>query len=87
MRALSRTGREEPADAVLSPTQTKILRALDKKLPDTPTVRQALLAIAGLGGHLKNNGDPGWRTLSKGWRKLIDYEAGYDLAVALRAQK
>jgi hypothetical protein len=87
MRALSRTGREEPADAVLSPTQTKILRALDKKLPDTPTVRQALLAIAGLGGHLKNNGDPGWRTLSKGWRKLIDYEAGYELAVALRAKK
>jgi len=87
MRALSRTGREEPADAVLSSTQTKILRALDKKLPDTPTVRQALLAIAGLGGHLKNNGDPGWRTLSKGWRKLIDYEAGYELAVALRAKK
>lgn len=87
MRALSRTGREEPADAVLSPTQTKILRALDKKLPDTPTVRQALLAIAGLGGHLKNNGDPGWRTLSKGWRKLIDYEAGYELAVALRKKK
>jgi hypothetical protein len=87
MRALSRTGREESADAVLSPTQTKILRALDKKLPAKPTVRAALLAIAGLGGHLKNNGDPGWRTLSKGWRKLIDYEAGYDLAVVLRAKK
>lgn len=87
MRALSRTGRDEPADAVLSPTQTKILCALDKKLPASPTVRAALLAIAGLGGHLKNNGDPGWRTLSKGWRKLIDYEAGYALAVALRAKK
>jgi hypothetical protein len=87
MRALSRTGCEEPADAVLSPTQIKILRALHKKLPAKLTVRTALLAIAGMGGHLKNNGDPGWRTLSKGWRKLIDYEAGFELAIALRAKK
>jgi Transposase DNA-binding len=87
MRTLSRTGREEPADAVLSPAQIKILHALDKNVPAKPTVRTALLAIAGLGGHLKNNGDPGWRTLSKGWRKLIDYETGYDLAVALKAKK
>ena len=87
MRALSRTGRDEPASAVLAPTQIKILRALNKKLPPKLTVRTALLAIASLGGHLKNNGDPGWRTLSKGWRKLIDYEAGYELAVALGALK
>jgi len=87
MRALSRTGREEAADTVLAPTQIKILRALEKKLPERLTVRTALLAIAGLGGHLKNNGDPGWRTLSKGWRKLIDYEAGFELAVALRRKK
>ncbi len=87
MRALSRTGREEPADTVLSPTQIKILRALNTKLPATPTVRTALLAVAGLGGHLKNNGDPGWRTLSKGWRTLTDYEAGYELAMAIGPKK
>ena len=87
MRALSRTGRDEPADAVLSATQIKILRALKKGLPPKLTVRTALLAIASLGGHLKNNGDPGWRTLSKGWRKLIDYEAGFELAMALGAKK
>jgi hypothetical protein len=86
-RALSRTGRDEPADTVLSPTQLKILRALNKKLPAKLTIRTALLAIAGLGGHLKNNGDPGWRTLSKGWRKLIDYEVGFDLATAVGARK
>jgi hypothetical protein len=87
MRALSRTGRDAPADAVLSATQIKVLRALKKSLPPKLTVRMALLAIAGLGGHLKNNGDPGWRTLSKGWRKLIDYEAGFELALALGAKK
>jgi hypothetical protein len=82
LRALSRTGRDEPADTLLSTIQIKLLQAKVKKLPDQPTVRQALLAIAGMGGHLKNNGDPGWRTLSKGWAKLLAFEEGYALARA-----
>jgi hypothetical protein len=83
LRAASRTGHDESAEAVLTPKQLKLLRAVTRKLPAKPTVRDALYALAGLGGHLKNNGDPGWRTLSKGWRKLLAYEAGYDLALAL----
>lgn len=84
LRSLSRSGREEPAEAILSTTQLRLLAAKVKKLPARPTVRQALLAIAGMGGHLKNNGDPGWRTLSKGWAKLLALEEGYELARALR---
>jgi hypothetical protein len=83
LRAASRTGQDEPADAILTTKQLKLLRAVTRKLPAEPTVREALYALAGLGGHLKNNGDPGWRTLSKGWRKLLAYEMGYDLAAAL----
>ncbi len=83
LRSLSRTGREEPAEVILSTVQLRLLRAKVKKLPAEPTVRQALLAIAGMGGHLKNNGDPGWRTLSKGWVKLLALEEGYELARAL----
>lgn len=83
LRAISRTGRDERADLVLSTLQLKLLRAKVKKLPDAPTARHALLAIAGMGGHLKNNGDPGWRTLSKGWTKLLALEEGYRLAQAL----
>jgi hypothetical protein len=83
MRSLSRQERDEPATALLSATQIKILQLKVKKLPPEPSVRQALLAIAGMGGHLKNNGDPGWRTLSKGWSKLLALEEGYELARAL----
>jgi hypothetical protein len=83
MRSLSRQERDEPATVLLSPTQLKILQLKVKKLPREPTVRQALLAVAGMGGHLKNNGDPGWRTLSKGWSKLLALEEGYELARAL----
>ncbi len=83
LRSLSRSGRDEPGEVLLSPVQLKLLKAKIKKLPARPTVRQALLAIAGMGGHLKNNGDPGWRTLSKGWAKLLALEEGYELAQAL----
>jgi hypothetical protein len=83
MRSLSRQERDEPATVLLSETQLKILQLKAKKLPRTPTVRQALLAVAALGGHLKSNGDPGWRTLSKGWSKLLALEEGYELARAL----
>lgn len=83
LRAISRNGHDEPADAVLSELQLKLLRAKSRRLPDNPSARQALLAIAGIGGHLKNNGDPGWRTLSKGWVKLLALEEGYLLALAL----
>lgn len=83
LRSVSRGGHDAPAGELFSPKQLKILGAVTRKFPAAPTVRQALFALAGLGGHLKNNGDPGWRTLSKGWKKLLAYEAGYDLALAL----
>lgn len=79
----SRAG-DEPAESVLTAKQLKILGAVSRKMPAKPTAQQALYALAGLGGHLKNNGDPGWRTLSKGWRTLLEYEKGYDLALALK---
>jgi len=72
----------EQAQAILTDKQLAILRAVTRRLPANPTVRDTVYALAGLGGHLKNNGDPGWRTLSKGWRTLLEYETGYDLAMA-----
>jgi hypothetical protein len=81
MRVLARAKRSLPADAVLSDTEIQVLRRVKKsRLPKEPTVRDALLAIAALGGHLKSNGDPGWQVLSRGWQRLRDYEAGYRMA-------
>jgi hypothetical protein len=33
--------------------------------------------VAGLGGHIKNNGDPGWIVLGRGFEKLLIVELGY----------
>lgn len=87
MRTL--TAAEMPAaPAILSEQQLSILRACTRQpLPRNMTAREALLAVAALGGHLKNNGDPGWRVLSRGWRKLLDYECGYAIAAGLRSDQ
>lgn len=81
MRALARSGQSWPATTLLSDTEIEILHKLDKQAVSTdPSLRDALLAIAALGGHIKNNGDPGWLVLSRGWQRLRDYDAGYRLA-------
>lgn len=69
---------DSPATIALNPTQILVLRAVCKnKLPELPTVSEALLAVARLGGHLKQNGPPGWQTLSKGFSHLLTMEMGW----------
>jgi hypothetical protein len=81
MRSLARSAPELPATVVLSDTQLRILRARPKlKLPEQPTVKDALWAIASIGGHLKHNGAPGWQTIGRGFEKLLALEEGWNLA-------
>jgi hypothetical protein len=81
LRAAARINEATPATLVLSELQAELLVAAAEKLPprqrppSNPTVRQALLAIAALGGHLKRNGEPGWMTLARGLHKLHEMEA------------
>jgi hypothetical protein len=74
MLALRNYAREQPdapAAAVVSDIELLALRAIGRtKLSAAPTARDALLAVAALGGHLKRNGDPGWLTLARGFEKL-----------------
>lgn len=78
MRALARTDADVPADALVSADQLTCLRLMTKKkLPARATAREVLGAIATLGVHLKSNGDPGWRVLSRGWKRLLDFEAAF----------
>lgn len=88
MRAHTRTSVPEPATSVLTLQQLKILTACSGEpiSPET-TARDALLAVAAIGGHLRSNGDPGWQVLSRGWRKLLDYERGFAIAAALRSDQ
>lgn len=78
LRSRARTNPDDPATDVLTPLQIRVLRALGKRtLSPQPTVHEALLAVAGLGGHLKRNGAPGWVVLYRGMHKLKAYEAGW----------
>ena len=74
---------ESRADGVatsLTPRQIQVLRAVRPKppLPEQPTARELMLAVAGLGGHIKNNGDPGWLVLGRGFLDLLAFEIGWD---------
>lgn len=83
LRNVARTSPDRPADHVLTRLQIQLLQSHKKsKLVPVPTVRDALLAIARLGGHLARNGDPGWRTLGRGYEKLLAFEEGALLALA-----
>lgn len=82
LRQLSRDDRALPADRILSPLKLTILqRHPDVKLRNDPTIRDAMLGIAALGGHIKNNGDPGWQVLGRGYEDLLLLERGAALAL------
>ncbi len=60
-----------PATCVLHPTELEVLRVLGRiPLPDHPSTRDALLAVAALGGHIRWSGPPGWLTISRGFTEL-----------------
>ena len=76
LRTLAQTRPQAPATDVLTPIQLDVLRVLSArfKLPRNPSVGDALLAVAGLGGFLKRNGQPGWQTIGLGFEQLLQAE-------------
>jgi hypothetical protein len=83
LRWMSRTNPSAPAETVLSPVQMILLRNCGQKLPKSgATALDALYAVAGLGGHIKNNGAPGWLTLARGLEDLTKLERGWRIASA-----
>lgn len=78
LRHLARHSPEQPASRALTDAQLDVLHAVAKRpLPRRPTVREAMLAVAGLGGHLPRNGDPGWLVLGRGMHDLLLLELGW----------
>jgi hypothetical protein len=74
------------ASDVLRPSQIQCLRAHPdaRPLPENPSAQQALAVIAGLGGHQKHSGPPGWQTLGAGYAELVAFERGWLAAMAHR---
>lgn len=78
LRHLARSTKKAPASSALSSKQLEVLRAVAKKpLRARPSARDAMLAVASLGGHLTSNGDPGWLVLGRGMHDLLLLELGW----------
>lgn len=84
MRHLARELPETKATVALTARQIAILRTTSggTKLLATPSIRDALLIVARLGGHLRQNGEPGWLVLARGMQKLHYMETGRAAAKA-----
>jgi hypothetical protein len=77
LRSLARHPTETQATEVLTPLQLRILQRHERtQLTPAATVAEAMLAVAALGGHIKNNGPPGWQVLGRGFEDLLLMERG-----------
>lgn len=83
LRHHARRDGDVPATAALSPLEIKLLKADRRAKMTDDSVRGALHAIARLGGHLKNNGEPGWAVLGRGYERLLTLLEGARLALEL----
>lgn len=83
---MARTEPELPCTELLSETEWRVLfHAVDKKsaLPQSPpSIREAIIWIARLGGFLarKSDGMPGTVALWRGWKRLSDLTHGWLIA-------
>jgi hypothetical protein len=78
IRSEARRTPDAPALGVLSSDHIDVLRARGRiRLSESPTVREVYLAIAALGGYIKNKHDPGWSTLAYGLEKLDTLTEGW----------
>ena len=89
LRSLAQSEPEAPAERVLTNTEIEALRLMShRRLPEKLTVHDAMYGIAGMGGHIKRNGPPGWLVLSRGYLKLTMQAAVLDkLKLASRSDQ
>jgi hypothetical protein len=84
LRHVARFHPDAPAETALSPAMLLVLRATGRRpLSSRPTVAEALLAVAALGGHIKNNGPPGCVVLYRGMERLLERTYGFLSMAAL----
>lgn len=85
LRVLSRLSAPPPAETLFSDDDVTVIRYLAKEgkyaLPLHPNVREVMLALARIGGHLKRNGEPGWITIGRGYDEFCAARRGFDAAM------
>lgn len=74
-----------PASTMFSEEQLNLMRVLcpEARLSKSPTIQDAMRALAGLGGHIKQNGEPGWEVLGRGFQDFVSAERGWRAARGL----
>jgi Transposase DNA-binding/Transposase DDE domain len=92
LRTLARERPTTPAGTTFPDTLIKCLRFVLRRrkrpdLPPDPTIADVLLGIAGVGGHIKNNGMPGWAVIGRGYDQLLTMQLGYDAALQERSDQ
>jgi transposase-like protein/DDE family transposase len=81
LRSTARRNPDAPALRLLEADELDVLRILGRRpLQSDPTIRDVLLAVAALGGHIKWSGDPGWLTISRGFAELLTLTRGWRAA-------
>lgn len=87
LRNVARDAPATPASRLLSPMALQLLLTIATtpanvwkfKLSEDPTAGELLLAIARMGGHLPNNGSPGFLTIRRGLDKIYELETALHL--------
>lgn len=83
IRSSARDTPDAPATDVFTPLQLTVLRHRSHRpMSDNPTAKEALWVLAGIGGHIRNNGWPGWQVLGRAYAKLLDAVNVWQLATA-----
>jgi hypothetical protein len=88
LRTCARDAPDVPATEVFTPLQLEVLGHLShRKLPKNPTAAQAMWSLAGLGGHIANNGWPGWQVLGRAFVTFVQAVKTWQLALQVAGNK
>jgi hypothetical protein len=80
LRSLHRTSPDESASTVFDSTDILLLgKAQPRPAPAPTTMAEAMALLAKMGGHITNNGPPGWMTLGAGLEKLLILKLGFEM--------
>jgi hypothetical protein len=87
LRSAARRTPDAPATEAFTSTEIDILRHMrPRRVSAHPTVREVMLLVAELGGHVKSNGEPGWLVLHRGLSKLQALAEGVEIAREMSGQ-
>ena len=80
LRGLHRMAPDESASTAFDPVDLLLIgKAQPRPAPTPRTMAEALDLLAKMGGHITNNGPPGWMTLGAGFEKLLILKLGFEM--------